>query len=97
MMHNQAVKSSQDFWNREVEYAQTMQNVTRLTAIENERADTRFNFRKSLDSSYKHQAEAKKKSDDAQKVPSITGPVSIEALGSSYGFQLKKQEENDLK
>ena len=61
-----------------------------MTALEKERADTRFNFRKSLDASYIHQAEAKKKSDNASKVPSITGPVSIEALGSSYGFQLKK-------
>ena len=65
MMHNFAVKTSQNFWNKEVDYAQTMQNVTRMTAIEKERADMRYNFRKSLDTSYKHQAEAKKKSDDA--------------------------------
>ena len=63
-----------------------MDNVNRMDAIEKERRDARYNCRKILDKSYTRQAKANKLSNDAQKVPSITGPVSIAALGSSYAI-----------
>ena len=97
MKQDQTVKFAENLWNKEIEYKQTMDNVTRMEAIEKEKADARYNCRKILDKSYTKQAETKKRSKVAQKVPNITGPVSIAALGSSYAIQLQKQQQNDLK
>ena len=52
MKQDQTVKFAENLWNKEIEYKQTMDNVTRMEAIEKEKADARYNCRKILDKSY---------------------------------------------
>ena len=52
MKQDQTVKFAENLWNKEIEYKQTMDNVTRMEAIEKEKADARYKCRKILDKSY---------------------------------------------
>ena len=52
MKQNHTVKSAENLWNKEIEFTQTIDNVTRMNAIEKEKADARYKCRKILDRSY---------------------------------------------
>ena len=71
-------------WDKEYEFAQTMSSVERLAAIEKQERDARYLYRKHLDKNNTKQADVFKQTIKADKIPIITGPVSIEALGTMY-------------
>ena len=84
-------------WDKETEFIQTMSSVERLVAMEKQQRDARYLYRKHLDKNNTQKFEATKQSNKAEKIPNITGPVSIEALGTNYPLQRQKQHENDMR
>lgn len=64
-----------------------MSSVERLKMVEEQLRDTRYNYRKHLDKNNTKQTEKVKNFIKAEKIPNITGPVSIAALGTMYPIQ----------
>ena len=77
-------KKAENAWDKEIELAQTAISIERLEQKAKAELDTRFAVRKYLDKNY---ASTIKSKFAITKAPNVTGPVTIEALGSLYPVQ----------
>ena len=72
-------------------------SIERLTRKEKHDRDVRYNTRKHLDKNYAQTMEAIRRINKAERTPNITGPLSIEALGTNYPVQRQKMQESDMR
>ena len=96
-MRNTVYKNAEMAWDKDSEAVLMINSIERLARKERHERDLRFVARKHLDKGYVQTSEAINKKKQAAKTPDITGPVSIEALGSTYPKQVQKMQANDMR
>jgi len=96
-MRTTLYKKAEYAWDKEAEQIQVERSCERLQKKENEVRDQRYATRKLLDKNYASTMQSRFAITQAEKTPNLSGPVTIEALGSSYPVQKQKMQEADMR
>ena len=96
-MRNTLYKNAEMAWDKEADTKLMNSSIERLARKERELREMRYQYRKHLDKNNTNSMEAVKQVNKASHTPNLSGPLSIEALGTNYPKQRQKMKESDMR